>query len=234
MTTQVSSSLKIGDFLSLRFSAGGHLVTRVVSQRAGAVLSWLAYRIRLTPNIVTALGVICSLYGAVLLAVTASGIANMLGALLLTQLGYALDCADGQLARATGNSSRRGAWWDVYCDHLVISTLSLAILFRLQALSVPTALAFVSVLAFLFGRTGALYSSTMARMWRGPNTGEAGGTALRHLRKQITLIVDTPTVLLGACLLRDNPYSLVVFATVIGVISIVHGSYVGCSATREP
>jgi phosphatidylglycerophosphate synthase len=34
----------------------------------------------------------------------------------LWQLGYALDCADGQLARVTGQTSAAGARLDVFCD----------------------------------------------------------------------------------------------------------------------
>src|SRR5207244_9637763 len=39
-----------------------------------------------------------------------------LGALVLWHVAYALDCADGQLARVTGQSSSEGARVDVLCD----------------------------------------------------------------------------------------------------------------------
>ena len=82
------------EYWSLRHSAGGHLVTRNVSQRLGAACAWLAQQAGLTPSHVTLLGTAMFLLGAALFASQPDGTAGILCALPLSQLGYRLDCAD--------------------------------------------------------------------------------------------------------------------------------------------
>lgn len=103
---------------------GGGLFSEAVSQRLGARLSVLAYRWGLAPTVLTvanlAVGTLVSAAVIVLAEPVADGRlwAWPVGllALLGWQLAYALDCADGQLARVTGQSSPAGARVDVLCD----------------------------------------------------------------------------------------------------------------------
>jgi phosphatidylglycerophosphate synthase len=103
---------------------GGGLFSELVSQRLGARISVFANKHKLAPTVLTAanLGVGCLVSAAVI--ATAGRVADGriwawpigLLALLGWQFAYALDCADGQLARVTGQSSPAGARVDVLCD----------------------------------------------------------------------------------------------------------------------
>src|SRR5918997_253349 len=103
---------------------GGGLFSEAVSQRLGARISVFAERHRLAPTVLTVanLGLGCLVSFAVIAAAgpVAEGRvwAWPIGLLALVgwQIAYALDCADGQLARVTGQTSPAGARVDVLCD----------------------------------------------------------------------------------------------------------------------
>jgi phosphatidylglycerophosphate synthase len=99
---------------------GGGLFSEAVSQRIGALLAMWAYRTGLAPTALTVanlvIGVAVSI--TVVAAADSSGPGWPIGLLALVgwQLAYALDCADGQLARVTDRTSPAGARVDVLCD----------------------------------------------------------------------------------------------------------------------
>ncbi|GGK93976.1 CDP-alcohol phosphatidyltransferase family protein [Mangrovihabitans endophyticus] len=103
---------------------GGGLFSELISQRLGARVAVFANRHKLSPTVLTVgnLGVGC-LISFVVIA-TAGPVADGrvwawaigLVALVGWQFAYALDCADGQLARVTHQTSPAGARVDVLCD----------------------------------------------------------------------------------------------------------------------
>ncbi len=103
---------------------GGGLFSEAVSQRLGARIAVFADRHKLAPTVLTVanLGLGCLVSFAVIAAAgpVAEGRvwAWPVGLLALVgwQIAYALDCADGQLARVTGQTSPAGARIDVLCD----------------------------------------------------------------------------------------------------------------------
>jgi phosphatidylglycerophosphate synthase len=98
---------------------GGGLFTETVSQRIGAQFAVAAHRAKLPPTALTLTNLILGLTAAVLVAGTHGRLAApVIGliALVLWHIAYALDCADGQLARVTGTGSAAGARVDVLCD----------------------------------------------------------------------------------------------------------------------
>ncbi|WP_020524298.1 CDP-alcohol phosphatidyltransferase family protein [Catelliglobosispora koreensis] len=101
---------------------GGGLFTETVNQRAGSYLAYAASRLGLSPTALT-LGNLAVAFVAAAAAVT--GIPLL--ALVLWQLAYSLDCADGQLARVTGRTSPAGARVDVLCDVAVQISLVTAV-----------------------------------------------------------------------------------------------------------
>jgi phosphatidylglycerophosphate synthase len=105
------------DFLARH--RGGGLFTETVSQRIGAQFAVAAHRAKLPPTALTLTNLILGLTAAVLVAGTHGRLAApVIGliALVLWHIAYALDCADGQLARVTGTGSAAGARVDVLCD----------------------------------------------------------------------------------------------------------------------
>jgi phosphatidylglycerophosphate synthase len=105
------------DFLARH--RGGGLFTETVSQRIGAQFAVAAHRAKLPPTALTLTNLILGLTAAVLVVGTHGRLAAPvvgLIALVLWHIAYALDCADGQLARVTGTGSAAGARVDVLCD----------------------------------------------------------------------------------------------------------------------
>jgi phosphatidylglycerophosphate synthase len=107
-----SRSLTAADFYAQH--RGGGLLTELLNQRVGSWLALAAYRVGMPPRVVTVLGLLVGLAGSMLLLVR--GASGALPALLAWHLAYSLDCADGQLARATGKASPAGGRLDVLCD----------------------------------------------------------------------------------------------------------------------
>jgi phosphatidylglycerophosphate synthase len=110
---------------------GGGLFSTAVSQHAGAALAGAAYRARLSPTVLTALNLVVGLATSVTVVVLADTSAPTwlagLVALVGWQLAYALDCADGQLARVTARTSPAGARLDILCDIAVQISLVTAL-----------------------------------------------------------------------------------------------------------
>jgi phosphatidylglycerophosphate synthase len=100
---------------------------RFVNRRAGGMLAAIAFALRLTPTQVTAMSSGSSLLGiALLIARPSTGTTGVVVGLLLL-FGYALDSADGQLARVRGGGSKAGEWLDHVADIAKISLLHSAV-----------------------------------------------------------------------------------------------------------
>lgn len=115
-------------------------VNRGLGRRAAA----LAYVARSSPNQVTALSALLSLAGILVLAMAPASVFTAITASALLLAGYALDSADGQLARLTGGGSIAGEW----LDHVIDA-------FRLP-------LFHVAVAAYLLRQTGSLGLASIA------------------------------------------------------------------------
>lgn len=124
-----------------RTNRGGGLYSEAISQRIGAVLAMAADRLGLSPTVLTltnlAIGLATSVTLVALAGPVAAGAvpawaAGLVG-LIGWQLAYALDCADGQLARVTGQGSPAGARVDVLCD--VATQIGLATALSVTALA---------------------------------------------------------------------------------------------------
>lgn len=102
--------------------------SRFVNRRLGRLLAAAAFKLGLTPNQVTVISAVFTFSGIALLALLdaswSTGI--LVSALLVT--GYALDSADGQLARLTKVSSSAGEWLDHMFDAVKAVALPLALL----------------------------------------------------------------------------------------------------------
>lgn len=102
--------------------------TRFVNRWAGRRLAALAGALGLTPNQVTVLSGIVSWVGILTIALVAPSPVTSVLAVLALLLGYALDSADGQLARLTGGGSVLGEWLDHVLDAVKVPGLHLAVL----------------------------------------------------------------------------------------------------------
>lgn len=107
---------------------GVSLYSRYVNRPAGRLFAAAAYRAGLTPNHVTLLSAAFSAAGIAALAAypPSWGLAGTVYAALA--LGFALDSADGQLARLLGAGGPAGEWLDHVVDCAKIAALHAAVL----------------------------------------------------------------------------------------------------------
>jgi phosphatidylglycerophosphate synthase len=100
---------------------------RFVNRKAGGLLAALAYTLRLTPTQVTLLSSAVSFCGIAVLVSRPATVPTGIAVSLLLLVGYALDSADGQLARVRGGGSRAGEWLDHVADIAKITSLHSAV-----------------------------------------------------------------------------------------------------------
>ncbi|WDZ85904.1 CDP-alcohol phosphatidyltransferase family protein [Micromonospora cathayae] len=121
-TLTESSRPTLADFH--RVNRGGGLFSEALSQWLGAAFALTAQRLGLKPTVLTITNLVLGLATSVTVVASADRVAAGdvpawvvgLVALVGWQVAYALDCADGQLARVTGQGSAAGARVDVLCD----------------------------------------------------------------------------------------------------------------------
>jgi phosphatidylglycerophosphate synthase len=107
---------------------GAPAYSRFVNRRLGRLLAAGAYQLGLTPNAVTMISGAFSFAGIIVIALGKPSLAVALIASAALILGYALDSADGQLARLRGGGSLSGEWLDHMVDAAKLSCLHLAVL----------------------------------------------------------------------------------------------------------
>lgn len=95
---------------------GVSLYTRYVNRPIGRVLAAGCHAARMSPNQVTAASAVVTVLGLALLISGPPSLARSTGVVLLLVLGFALDSADGQVARLTKSGSPAGEWLDHVVD----------------------------------------------------------------------------------------------------------------------
>jgi phosphatidylglycerophosphate synthase len=109
---------------------GGFLYTQTVSERLGTVVAAIGMRLGAHPTYLTLVNLVLGIGGSV--AVMAGRSPDRTAALVfagvvLWQAAYIFDCADGQLARATGKTSAYGGSVDVLVDVAVQISVVVAV-----------------------------------------------------------------------------------------------------------
>ncbi len=134
--------------------------SRWINRRLGRVIAAAAFRVGLVPNAVTAISAAFTFSALALVALVPPVFWLGPAVATLLALGYAFDAADGQLARISGRSSRRGEWLDHMVDVTKTCVLHAVVLVSLvrfgdldgsAVLLVPLAYLTVAVVLF-FGQ----------------------------------------------------------------------------------
>jgi len=107
---------------------GASAYARWVNRPLGRRLAALAHLAGLTPNQVTGISALCSAAGLVLIMAGPVAWATGVAAAFLLVLGYALDAADGALARLRGGGTFAGEWLDHVVDAGKMALVHLAVL----------------------------------------------------------------------------------------------------------
>lgn len=113
-------------------STGAPLYSRVVNRPVGRIFAAAAYKVGLRPNHVTLISAAFTYAGIVTLAVADATWPTGIAVALLLMIGYALDSADGQLARLRGGGSALGEWLDHVIDSSKLATIHLAMLITIH------------------------------------------------------------------------------------------------------
>jgi phosphatidylglycerophosphate synthase len=179
---------------------------------------------RLTPDQVTALSALATFAGIVVLAAAPPTVATGLAVAVLLVLGYALDSADGQLARLRGGGSLRGEWLDHTVDSVKVVVVHLAVLVTWAVhldlargwLAVPLAFAVASSVHFF----GMILVDLLARTTRAelglsapPRTAPRASASLLKLPTDYGVLC-VAMLLLGAHGLFLGVYTVLAAATV--------------------
>ncbi|PTU32925.1 CDP-alcohol phosphatidyltransferase family protein [Stenotrophobium rhamnosiphilum] len=204
---------KSRELLTRRFDTPDQaLLTRYISQPFGGVVAAAAHALRLSPNAVTLIGLIVMLAGTSAYA-WCGGLSGALLAAALLQLGFAFDCADGQLARATRRQSPFGAWLDVSCDHIRQGAICLAL-----TVVVPNPLGYFCAALLLAGLSVYLHTVTSIKVAAAPPMSLSGNA--NRLRFAVKEWLDTPVFLLMLCMLREWPELLLIYVASYGLLTL--------------
>lgn len=168
--------------------------SRFVNRRLGRLLAAVAFHAGLTPNAVTGISALFTFAAITAMAVLAPSVPVGLLVSAGLVLGYALDAADGQLARLRGGGSLDGEWLDHMFDALKVSCLHLALLVGLyrfdvvdrSALLVPLGFSAVASVHFF----GTILNDQLRRQRGVVRTGDAPGERPSVLRSILVLPTD--------------------------------------------
>jgi phosphatidylglycerophosphate synthase len=204
MMPAMAGSLSYGEALARlrqaqKTAKGVSLYSRYVNRPLGRVLAAAAYRAGLRPNHVTGLSAAFSFAGIAAVALARPSWTLGLAVYAALVLGFALDSADGQLARLRGTSSPVGEWLDHVVDCAKITALHAAVLISLYRFSdlpdplgegwllVPLCFQLAAVLIF-FG--GLLTDKLKPKPKPEPQGPSGGSPAPSRLRAAALLPVD--------------------------------------------
>ena len=160
-------------------AAGVSLWSRFVNRPLGRVLAATAIRLGVSANTVSVVSALFSVAAVTLLvAVPPTGWLGLVVAALFV-LGFALDSADGQVARATHSSSPAGEWLDHVIDAGKMVAVHAAVLvgwYRFVDLphrawlALPLAYQLVAVILFAGGTLAPLVVANPASLRHPPST----------------------------------------------------------------
>jgi phosphatidylglycerophosphate synthase len=163
-----------------------------VNRPVGRVFAAAAHTIGLSPNGVTAVSAAFTFSGILVLALVDPSWWTGIVVWLLLAIGYALDSADGQVARLRGGGSLAGEWLDHFIDAIKIVSLPIATaigLYRFSDLPMPYVLV---PLAFAIVATATFFGMILNDLLKSSkgiaSSAESGGGGA--LRSIILLPVD--------------------------------------------
>jgi phosphatidylglycerophosphate synthase len=192
-----------------------------VNRPLGRLLAAAAYLGGLTPNVVTVISAVFTFSAIVVITLVPPAPLTGVGIGLLLIIGYALDSADGQVARLRGGGSSSGEWLDHVVDAAKISSLHLAVLISwFRFLELPSELLLLIPLGFAIVAAVLFFAMILNDFLRARDR-VARRTAGGGIRSLLVLPTDYG-VLCIAFLLFGVP---VVFVPVYGLLFLANTAY---------
>ncbi|MCD2440989.1 CDP-alcohol phosphatidyltransferase family protein [Agromyces sp. SYSU K20354] len=192
-----------------------------VNRPFGRLLAAAAYLAGLTPNAVTAISAAFTFSAIVVIAVVppTPWIGVVIGFLLI--VGYALDSADGQVARLRGGGSPAGEWLDHVVDAAKTSSLHLAVLVSWQRfVDLPSELLLLVPIGFAIV-AAVLFFATILNDFLRVRSDRRGKPAGGGIRSLLVLPTDYG-VLCFAFLLFGVP---TVFVPLYGILFVANVAF---------
>jgi CDP-diacylglycerol---serine O-phosphatidyltransferase len=191
------------------------LYSRLVNRPLGRRLAAVAARAGWTPDRVTALSGVLTFTGIGLVAAARpTPVVGVLAALLL-MAGYALDSADGQLARLRGGGTLTGEWLDHMIDCAKGAAVHVAVLVSLHRFADPgQPLLLLLPIAFGLVTTVMFFGTVLTEQLRrgAGGTGAAATGGRSALRSFVTAPADYGLLCVSFALLGWLPAFLAVYA----------------------
>lgn len=191
------------------------LYSRLVNRPLGRALAAVAHRLGMTPDQVTVTSAVCTFTGIVVLAVARPEPLTGVVVALLLVLGYALDSADGQLARLRGGGSLTGEWLDHMVDCAKGAAVHLAVLVSLYRFDGPTPPELLLLPAAFGLVTTVMFFGTVLTEQLRKSAGDQGGAGEGRrspLRSFVTAPADYGLLCVAFVLLGSRPVFLVAYA----------------------
>jgi len=209
----------LSNFWNKKYAVNCFPPTWYIFQRLGSIIAFIGYKIGISPNGVTAIGGLIGFFTIWKFGTLPTDIISSIQLTLMFGIVYSFDCADGQLARATGKSTPIGKWFDLAVDLFLIVLLPLGI-----ASLLPSSFSEIDtnlmVSCLIFGRALVLLTSSLKR-----SGGEDHHPSSSYFKKIIQSILDTPVFYIWICWARLNPEWLVLSALFFGVLYILESIY---------
>lgn len=211
---------------------GAPAYSRFVNRPVGKYLAAAAYRSHLTPNQVTGLSALFTFGGiGTIVFARPTPLVGPIVCLLLV-VGYALDSADGQLARLRGGGSAAGEWLDHVIDAAKISSLHLAVLvaayrhFDLPHVYLLVPIGFTVVAAVMFFTI--ILNDQLRR--RHSQTGDNAPNGVGHSAVRSILVIPTDYGLLClSFLLFGFP---MVFSVSYGLLFVANTAFLSAALVK--
>ncbi|MFD7993418.1 CDP-alcohol phosphatidyltransferase family protein [Streptomyces mexicanus] len=190
--------------------------TLFVNRPAGRVLAALAHRAGATPDQLTVLGALFTFpaLAAVALVRPGPGLAVCVWAALA--VGFALDSADGQLARLQGSGSPSGEWLDHVLDCAKLVTVHLVVLvsfYRFFALPDPAFL--LAPMLFELAAVVIFFAGILTEQLQRHTAPPAPAASAPALRLVLLLPVDYGVTCLGFLCLGSQQVFLAVYCALL-------------------
>lgn len=199
-------------------SKGVSLYSRWVNRPLGRVFAAAAAAMGIGPNAVTAVSAVVTAAGLVLLVLAPISTAAGIGVAVLLILGFALDSADGQVARLTGTSSPAGEWLDHVVDAGKMVAVHAAVLIALWRGDADPAW-FAVALAYQFVSVVFFAALTLFPLLRRGERAASGTPSM--LRSMALLPADYGILALAFLLWGAQPVFLVVYTVLLVATALI-------------
>ncbi|MQY32382.1 hypothetical protein SRB17_03300 [Streptomyces sp. RB17] len=173
---------------------GVSVYTRFVNRPAGRVMAALAFQVGATPNQLTLLGALFTFPALAAVALLRPEPVMSVCVGVALALGFALDAADGQLARSRSATSMSGEWLDHVLDCVKIVTLHLVVLvafYRFFAL--PDPLFLLAPMVFQVAAVVIFFAGILTQQLKGRVVAGTGRGAASAWGSVLLLPVDYGT-----------------------------------------